>query len=188
MNATMLEKTQFAAEDDCKLVIASYERCRATHSHSVGDGFFDHRVLWINSFPDEENNTRRILQRWRHLAVQLISTHVGQPVYSDTIQVVRWDGQAMPPHQDDRHPDGRLHNTPWRTWASVIYLNGDFEGGELYFPETNYNYKPSTGTLMVFEGRLWHGVRAVTQGVRYTSPSWYSIDAAHEDTYARLEY
>jgi hypothetical protein len=112
----------------------------------------------INSFPDTENESRRILRRWRHRAVDILSQHLGYRVYSDTIQVVRWDGLKMPPHQDDRHPDGAPHNTPWRVWASVIYLNDNFEGGEIYFPETGESYQPLTGSLIIFEGRLRHGV------------------------------
>jgi predicted 2-oxoglutarate/Fe(II)-dependent dioxygenase YbiX len=184
----MIEIASFASVDDCRGVVSAYERCRATHSHKIGDGFFDHRVLWINSFPDSENQARHILQKWRRRAVEIISAHVGVQVYSDTIQVVRWDGQAMPPHQDDRHPNGAPHNTPWRAWASVIYLNDGFEGGEIFFPETRKKYAPVTGSLVFFEGRVWHGVRAVTRGVRYTSPSWYSMNPIHEDHYAKIEY
>ncbi len=184
----MTEIPEFASVDDCERVIRAYERCREPYSHKVGDGFFDFRVLWINSFPDTENETRRILQGWRNRAVEVISAYVGQRLYSDTIQVVRWNGEAMPPHQDDRHPDGQPHNTPWRTWASIIYLNDAFDGGEIYFPETGDCYRPSAGALIFFKGLRWHGVRAVTRGVRYTCPSWYSTDPIHEDRYVRIKY
>lgn len=184
----LVEVRGFASSDDCRRVIAAYDRCRTTYGHSVGDGFFDYRVLWINSFPDQENAVRRILQQWRGQAVSIISRHVGQQVYSDTIQIVEWQGEEMPVHQDDRHPDGSPHNTPWRAWASVIYLNDDFEGGEIYFPDLEHSYKPVTGSLLFFEGWLRHGVRAVMRGSRYTSPSWYSTDAKHEDPYARIVY
>lgn len=179
---------EFAAPEECRHVIDAYERCRAAESRSIDDEFFDYRVLWIDSFPDAENETRRILQRWRRQAVEILSQTTGRPLYSDTIQVVRWDGQEMPPHQDDRHPDGSPHNTPWREWASVIYLNDDYEGGEIYFPDLDVSYKPVAGVLLLFEGFLWHGVRAVGNGVRYTSPSWYSSDRQREDPAARIEY
>ena len=184
----MIEIRDFAASDECTAVIGSYERCRGQHSHRIGDGFFDYRVLWINSFPKSENATRRILQSWRRRAGEIVSCHAGKQLYSDTIQVVRWDGQEMPPHQDDRHPDGARHNTPWREWAVIIYLNDIFEGGEIYFPETGDVYKPASGSLIFFEGRQWHGVRRVTRGIRYASPGWFTSDPAHEDRYARIQY
>lgn len=179
---------EFARPDERQRVTAAYERCRDVQSRRLGDPFFDHRVLWINSFPDAENETRRILQNWRRRAVRLLSDTVGRALYSDTIQVVRWDGQEMPPHQDDRHPDGSPHNTPWREWASIIYLNDDYAGGEIYFPDIDVTYKPVGGALLFFEGSLRHGVRAVHGGVRYTSPSWYSSDQQREDPWARIDY
>jgi hypothetical protein len=183
----MKEIRDFAASTECTAVIEAYERCRDL-SAKIGDGFFDHRVLWINSFRKREKATCRILQAWRYRATDIVSRHAGRRLYSDTIQVVSWDGQEMPPHQDDRHPDGSPHNTPWREWAGVIYLNDDFEGGDIYFQETGISYKPVLGSLIFFEGWRWHGVRRVTRGIRYTAPSWFTSDPAHEDPYARVKF
>jgi len=95
----------------------------------------------------------------------------------------------MPPHQDDRHPDGSPHGTPWREWASIIYLNSDFDGGEIYFPDRNgFEYKPVQGSIVFFKGEEWHGVRAVTRGTRYTAPGWLTRDQSREDRFARIEY
>jgi hypothetical protein len=183
----MKEIRDFAASTDCTAVIEAYERCRGL-SCEIGDGFFDHRVLWINSFRRREKAICRILQAWRYRAIDIVSHHAGRRLYSDTIQVVSWDGQEMPPHQDDRHPDGSPHNTLWREWAGIIYLNDDFEGGDIYFQETGTSYKPVLGSLIFFEGWRWHGVRRVTRGIRYTAPSWFTSDPAHEDPYARVKF
>lgn len=184
----VFEVRDFAKPDACQHVITAYERCHADSGRQVGNPFFDYRVLWINSFPDSENEARHILQGWRRQAVRILSDNAGRRLYSDTIQVVRWDGQEMPPHQDDRHPDGSPHNTPWREWASITYLNDDYEGGEIYFPDIGLTYKPVAGTLLFFEGSLRHGVRAVAQGVRYTSPSWYTSNEQQEDPWAKADY
>lgn len=186
----MIAVPAFAEPDDCRSVIDAYERCRSTRSRALGgDGFFDFRVLWIHSFPKRENPARRILQGWRRRAVAVVSEIARERLYSDSVQVVRWDGQEMPPHQDDRHPDGSEHGTPWRAWSSVIYLNDDFDGGDIYFPETGEAYRPVTGSLVVFRGSDWHGVRGITSGSpRYTSPGWYTPDPAHEDRHAAIDY
>lgn len=185
----MTEIRDFARPEQCQIVIDAYERCRAASSFHVGDGFFDYRVLWINSFPDSENETRRILQSWRRRATALISQHAECTLYSDTIQVVRWTGEEMRPHRDDRHPNGRPHKTPWREWACIIYLNSDFDGGETYFPsDGGLQNKPVQCSLIFFQGARWHGVRAVSRGVRYTAPSWFTRDASREDKYARIDY
>jgi hypothetical protein len=173
----------FATRGDCWTVITSYERTRPAHSAAVGDPFFDNRVLWIGSFPDGEHATREILQDWRERMTLAISLHAGRRLYCDTIQVVRWEGQEMPPHYDDRHPDGSAHRSPWREWAGVIYLNDDYVGGDLWFPSTGDAYKPVAGTFVFFKGSLMHGVRRVTEGLRYTSPSWYTTDPTREDPF-----
>jgi predicted 2-oxoglutarate/Fe(II)-dependent dioxygenase YbiX len=178
----------FASGRDCRTVIATYERCRHAHGAVVGDPFFDRRVLWIGSFPERENETRRILQDWRTRATLAVSLNAGRRLYSDTIQVVRWDGQEMPPHYDDRHPDGSAHRSPWREWAGVIYLNDDYAGGDLWFPSLGATYKPVAGTFVFFQGSLLHGVRKTTSGLRYTSPSWYTSDRSREDPVAGVEY
>jgi hypothetical protein len=179
----------FAQIEECQIVINAYERCRTAYSRRNAHKFWNNRVLWINSFPDSENATRRILQAWRRRAATMLSANANCQLYSDTIQVVSWNGEEMPPHQDDRHPDGSPHGTPWREWASIIYLNSDFEGGEIYFPDrSGLQYKPVQGSIVFFKGAEWHGVRAVTGGTRYTAPGWFTRDPSREDQFARIDY
>jgi hypothetical protein len=55
--------------------------------------------------------------------------------------------------------------------SSLIYLNDDYEGGELWFPQyDNYSIKPEVGTLILFRGdeNTLHGVKKVESGIRYT--------------------
>lgn len=58
--------------------------------------------------------------------------------------------------------------------AILVYLNDDYEGGELYFPRYDYSIKPSAGTMITFPGSLYyiHGVKEITKGVRYTINQW----------------
>ena len=65
---------------------------------------------------------------------------------------------------------------PMRNYASLIYLNRDFEGGKLYIPELNFELSPKKGQLVTFEGgRLKHGVTKITKGRRITSICWFKI-------------
>jgi hypothetical protein len=184
----VLELRRFADPDDCAGVIAAYERSRQMHGAIVGDRFFDRRVMWIGSFPDSENVTRRILQHWRHRATIAASMLSGRQMYSDTIQVVRWDGQAMPPHRDHCHPDGSPNPTPWREWAGIVYLNDGYSGGRLVFPETGQTYTPVAGSLVLFHGAMLHAVEVGSGGPRYTSPAWFTSDLEHADPFANVRF
>ncbi len=177
----------FATSYDCQEVVDAFARCRAEYTHKIGDGFFDHRVMWANSYPKSEHATRFVLRKWAYDATHAVSLFFDEPIiYCDGIQTVIWDGPAMPPHRDDRHPDpNEPHGTPWRFIASVIYLNDDYDGGEIYFPHIRRSIKPKQGQLISFPGVWWHGVKAVTRGARFTAPSWYSRNPQNEDPFFR---
>jgi hypothetical protein len=50
--------------------------------------------------------------------------------------------------------------------AVIIYLNDDYEGGELYFTQHDLRVKPKAGTLVTFPGtdKYLHGVANVLPG------------------------
>lgn len=53
--------------------------------------------------------------------------------------------------------------------AANLYLNEDFEGGELWFPLRDLSIKPKAGQLVLFPGghEFIHGVKEITAGYRY---------------------
>lgn len=62
--------------------------------------------------------------------------------------------------------------------ACLVYLNDDYEGGEIFFPRYNLTIKPKAGTLITFPGSLYyiHGVKKITNGNRFTITEWASFD------------
>lgn len=55
----------------------------------------------------------------------------------------------------------------------VLYLNDDYEGGELLIPELNFKHKPKRGDAVIFSpNTLEHGVTTVIGNNRYTIPFW----------------
>lgn len=70
--------------------------------------------------------------------------------------------------------DGQRYLTPrpqaiYQVLACIIYLNDEYEGGEMYFPYADVEYKPVTGDLLFFPQNYvgTHGVRRITSGERY---------------------
>lgn len=81
-----------------------------------------------------------------------------------------------PDYENDSYDD-QIKRFPylWSGHLSILaYLNDDFEGGEIYFPELDYGIKPERGMLITFPGNLHyvHGVAPITSGVRYTVSQW----------------
>lgn len=101
------------------------------------------------------------------------------PIYAETFQLVRWlPGCEQLPHADGENEDGTKHQYSWRTHASLVYLNDDYEGGSIYFPKQALEIKPVPRTLVFFPGttEYLHGVRKVTDGVRYTIAGFWTTD------------
>jgi hypothetical protein len=82
-----------------------------------------------------------------------------------------------------RSPDGAKHAFDYRDFASIIYLNDDYDGGEIYFPALDRVMKPRAGMLVAFTGgwRHEHAVLKVRHGTRFTMPAFYSFDRSRRD-------
>lgn len=84
-----------------------------------------------------------------------------------------------------KHADSQNMNPQTRTWSRVIdrdlslliYLNDDFEGGELSFYKLNYQIRPRAGAVVMFpsDHRYLHQAETVKRGVRYAIVSWASL-------------
>jgi predicted 2-oxoglutarate/Fe(II)-dependent dioxygenase YbiX len=85
------------------------------------------------------------------------------------------DGAHFRPHRDNT-----TKGTAHRRFAVSINLNGDFDGGELSFPEYGpRRYKVQPGTAVIFPCALMHAVAKVTAGRRYAFlPFLYDEEAA----------
>jgi hypothetical protein len=58
-------------------------------------------------------------------------------------------------------------------YATVVYLNDDYEGGELYFRDLDLKIKPPIKSLLIFSSDLLHGVEKVLDGPhRYVATSF----------------
>ena len=83
------------------------------------------------------------------------------------------------------HADSENLNMDTLSWNKVIdrdlslliYLNDDFEGGELSFDKFHYKLKPKSGTAILFpsDNRYMHTAHTVHEGIRQAIVSWASV-------------
>lgn len=88
----------------------------------------------------------------------------------------RWDaGERQGPHADGETVHGVATDTYIVDYGSIMYLNDNYDGGELYFPAYDIDFQPKAGTLAFFPSSTYyvHGVKEVIAGVRYTSPHFW---------------
>lgn len=92
----------------------------------------------------------------------------------------RWEpGDSLKLHADSQHTScssalvGYIrHDLPpfLIMYSALIYLNDDYEGGELSFKLHDLELKPSRGSLVMFPGSCMylHEVKEIQKGSRYT--------------------
>jgi hypothetical protein len=108
-------------------------------------------------------------------------------------RIVRYEGwkNGMAPHidvlvqqdelienillTDEQASKCEYTETKFAGYGMVIYLNDDFEGGELYYPEYDILYKPQAGALVIHDAEAIHGVRATLSGERITHQTTISV-------------
>lgn len=78
-----------------------------------------------------------------------------------TVRKYRTGGE-MGPHID-KNIDNPLNSMDW---TALIYLNDDYEGGELVFPELGIELKPSAGSIIFFPCLETHSVYQILSGTK----------------------
>lgn len=93
-------------------------------------------------------------------------------------QILRYTaGGKYDPHADAEHLDqasGEWRRSQDRDVSVLLYLNEEYGGGEIAFPNFNFEVKPKTGMLLGFlsDHRYLHAARPTTSGLRYVIVSW----------------
>tara|TARA_R100000656_G_scaffold78135_1_gene57537 strand:- start:59 stop:547 length:489 start_codon:yes stop_codon:yes gene_type:complete len=155
---------KFLYDEICDWFITLYKR-----SDDKKQVFNDKKVLRLYDLITEEDTVKR--------AITFMSNHIAKEFptkrfYIKNIELVEWnEGQGMDWHRDYPYYEG----------TSIIFLNDDYEGGELItandaadsMKHTRIIHPPEKGAIVSFLNMLWHKVNPVTKGKRYTLAVWY---------------
>lgn len=144
---------------------------------------WDNRTIPINMARAD------IQERLKVIRDAMTTTVVGyygldRTLWSDGLCLVRWfPGNDQRPHADAANESGDPHPYPWRDYGAIAYLNEDFAGGRLYYPELEISPPIMAGMLAFHPGTtdFMHGVTPVTAGMRYTIASFLTHDPSKRD-------
>lgn len=109
----------------------------------------------------------------------------GRGVKPNTSHAQKWNvGGFANPHSDNSDSHGEPNAFEINKYVGILYLNEDYDGGELYFPDHDIEFKPNAFSYYVFPGGVEniHGVKEITSGTRYTMVSfWDFADADYSE-------
>ena len=164
--------SDFVHPQDAQAFITFFEK----NEHLCFDvrEFHKDRNIHYEDIPDKK--IKDLLMYYARKNIFFIDHHfkTKTDVWGD-MRLCRWKpGHSMPLHIDRQEDKGDLFH-----FSSLIYLNDDYKGGELFFKEENkiQKYKLKALSCMIFPSgkEFAHGVKEILKGKRYTIPSWYVL-------------
>ena len=177
----------FLTSTECDRLTTMFNRLHGLVKHrKIGIDFWEGRIVYMGDVAEHDASAAAIMGDFQKRATAMLGEFYAltRPLWTDTVQLNVWEqGSCLPPHTDNSNPDGSAHSTPWRDFSSIVYLNDDYEGGELYFTAQDRVLKPQRGMLVAFSAGYHHehGVLKVTQGRRITMPAFYTFDQRKAD-------
>jgi hypothetical protein len=109
---------------------------------------------------------------------QMTSSVFLKEISLNTIHAQRFGkGGSGSVHSDNTNEDGSDSHYEINKYAAIIYLNDQYSGGEIYFPEHDLSIKPRAGSMLLFPGgkENLHGVNEIVSGYRHTIISFWDF-------------
>ena len=133
-----------------------------------------------DAFKDEQRNISIRL----HGAIDDALNHYSNALYPFAAKNVKAKEHAssllrynksgfLPAHQDQ--------GVSTRVLSVLLYLNDDYNGGEITFRQSGVTIKPEAGSLVFFPSNFLyvHEVAPVVKGPRYALPTWFHNVPSH---------
>jgi hypothetical protein len=160
-----------------------------TESHYNEDGvciydasFWEDRVATDNTLNSADPKVTEMIKGMQARLKVEVDKFFKVDALPTSAALVRWlPGQYQHPHADKElhigENKGKPNDFPYYDLSGLFYINNDYEGGELYFPDHGIQFKPKAGSAYFFPGDLnyLHGVTEITSGIRYVCPFFWTI-------------
>ena len=160
-----------------------------TETHYNEDGtviydssYWDHRVATAPILKEADPKVVDLISDMQDRLKKKVDSFFDVDAHPTSPAIVRWlPGQRQQPHADKELHEGegrgKPNDFPYYDIAGLFYINDDYEGGELYFPNQGIQFKPKAGSAYFFPGDMnyIHGVTEIKSGIRYVCPFFWTI-------------
>jgi hypothetical protein len=181
----------FMSEEDCNRIVDFFEDQGTSLGNWMQTCFYDSLGMAVVCDDDalERSGLEDIHQNyfeWLRLEIKAaIEQAFGREVKTNSTHAQKWPvGSFARWHSDNSDIDGNPSAWSDNKFASILYLNDDYEGGELIFRDYDLNVKLKKGSLIVFPGGIEniHRVEEVRAGNRLTVVGfWDYADSSYSE-------
>lgn len=153
-------------------------------------------VIFLDKINDEDiSNKIKEYEKKAYLYIigeyfPSLNLRMEQMEWMRRLELVRWnDNSGLEPHRD-----GHLEPPaePNISLSSLIYLNDDYNGGEVLFEELDIKIKPKSGDFIIFPSHFLHEVTQIHKTnigrLRCTIPFFYGFKARRFNEYTHFSY
>lgn len=167
----LLDIAKNASEEEWDAYRKSLGEDEALVNAAYGD--WKKQMLWLELNPNLFEKAKDLVESINKRCIYLINDHYQTNYTLDNLyNIYKFrDGDFMKEHHDSGlSQDIKL--------GIVIYLNDDFDGGELYYPKAGLEIKPIARSLVVHPaGMIYrHGVKEVKNGERFSLAGFARIN------------
>jgi hypothetical protein len=166
---------------ECTFLIALYDR----YSELTRSGGCKSRPLHYYTLRDVDSESASWAYGVTLRCKEKIKVYLGtRELFVESLFVAcLLSGDSHIAHADnERREQGRWvpNHTPQRDYTGLAYLNDDFTGGELVFPDLDVVIAPRPGLLVGFPSnhKFVHAVPKVLSGKRYSLLLWFTVNSA----------
>ena len=151
-------------------------------SASNGDYVFGEQKWILNSITTETDSSLLLINKKIKDVIEYYSNEYAKEYqielgYLTPLSISKYYvGKSMGLHVDSYGNDNNGKDEISPTLSIVVYLNDDYEGGELYFKNQRVTIKPSAGSIVIFPSNMpyLHESKIIKKGTKYMSPGfWY---------------
>jgi hypothetical protein len=167
----IVEFQNFLSSNECQKLIEYYDAGDSLWQETC---FFNARVMDPNGPKSQlgiELFNTNFFEELRQSLKNIAEDVMGRPVRNLTLSAHKWlPGAYAGDHADNAELDGTPNAWQDNKLVTIIYLNDNYEGGNLAFRDHNISIAPKAGTVIVFDVGIdnVHSVTEVTSGERYT--------------------
>ncbi len=159
-----------ATKEELDIIINTAENVDIWDNKLTGD-IWNNRVTYHEKFLKNSPETYHLVSEIQNRFSIKISEFYNVKVKRPIPFIARWlVGNFQIPHYDK-------YFFPNYDIGSIIYLNDEYLGGEVFFPQHDIEKRPIAGNALAFPGdeHYMHGVKEVTSGCRYTIPVFWNV-------------
>ena len=157
----------FISEGECDSILKYWESSTIKNKMHWGAGAFNNAFGSIITYNDIETIKFGLpidyFAKLEKKIIEVTESISGFKIKKIGVYPQKWmKGSYASFHYDNIGKDSSVQ------WATGLYLNNNFEGGELEFHDEPIEIKPTPGMLVIFHGgNNLHGVKTITSGTRY---------------------